>query len=98
MSSSHGRPRVNAAVLATTPNVDALLIAYGPSESRWARSTSLTTSCAHLSPGRFHALDVDVAVTACAAATSERLAYGTWRWPGYTSGAWISSANTRPPW
>src|SRR3954451_25081410 len=98
MSASHERPWVRAAVLASTPNVDALFTAYGPSDSRWAPSVGLTISWAHLRPGRFHALDVDVAVTVWAAVTSERLAYGTWWWPGYTSGAWISSAKTSPPW
>ena len=63
------------------------------------RSASLVRiSWAHFRPGRFHAFDADVAVTVWPAVTSDSDAYGTCWWPGKTSGAWISSAKTRPPW
>src|SRR3954470_11083619 len=54
-------------------------------------------SCAVLRPGTFQALDVDVAVTVCAAVSADSDAYGRCTAPGYTSGPWISSAKTRAP-
>ena len=63
-----------------------------------SRSASLvSTTCAHFSPGRFHAFDAEVAVSVCAAVTGDSDAYGTCRASPNTSGAWISSENTRPP-
>ena len=52
MSASHGRPWVKAAVLASTPNVDALLTAYGPSDSRWARSVVVDDQLGALEAGQ----------------------------------------------
>src|SRR5919106_5666327 len=98
MPASHPPPDLYAATLATTPSVEAPWATAGPTSRQTAASRSFVTiSCAHLSPGRFHALDADVAVTEWAAAAAETEAYGTCRPGAYTSGAWISSANTRPP-
>jgi len=62
-----------------------------------ASAALLSTTWAHFRPGMFHAFDADVAVTVCAAVASDSEAYGMWCAPGCTSGAWISSENTRPP-
>ena len=87
-----------AAVLATTPRVAAPCSARFPTRLQVSRSASLLrTTCAHFSPGRFQAFEAEVAVSVCPAVTGDSDAYGTCRWPGNTSGAWISSENTRPP-
>src|SRR5260370_21438829 len=85
-------------MLATTPALLAPCEANIPSSSQccWSGSLVRITS-AHLRPGRFHALDADVAVSAGAAAVSEGDAYGAGPGPGDTGGAWSSSAQSRPP-
>ena len=85
-------------MLAITPSVEAPWVTNGPSSSKRSSSASLVTiSWAHFNPGRFHAFEADVAVTVWPAVTSDSEAYGTCSCPGNTSGAWISSENTRPP-
>ena len=80
-------PCRNAAMLATTPGLLAPCEAKNPIASQRCRSGSLVTmTWAHLRPGRFHAFEPDITVTACAAAASEMVAYGMWRIPDRRSG------------
>jgi hypothetical protein len=59
--------------LASTPSVEAPCEVRKPTSAQCATSTSLvSTSCAALSPARFHAFDADVAVTVCPAVTGDR--------------------------
>ena len=64
-----------AAAAATAPSGDTPCIAAVGRAANAARSASLERiSCPHASPGRFHALEADVAVTACPAAVGESAA------------------------
>ena len=73
--SSHGPPCAYAAAAATTPSGDVPCVAAVGRAANAARSASLERiSCPQASPGRFHALDADVAVTACPAAVGESAA------------------------
>src|SRR5699024_9424175 len=83
---------------ARTPMVDADCSYLRPNPCQCLRCAGLEKIiCAALSPGTFHALDVEVAVIVCSAAASPTEAYGMWEYPAYIKGAWISSENTRPP-
>ncbi len=73
--SSHGPPRVYAAVAAITPSGDAPCVAAVGRRAQAARSASFERiSCPQASPGRFHALDAETAVTACPAAVGDSVA------------------------
>ena len=70
-------------MLATTPGLLAPCEAKKPIASQTSRSGSLDRmTWAHLRPGRFQALEAEVAVTVCAAAAGEVGAYGMCRRPG----------------
>ena len=70
-------------MLATTPGLLAPCEAKKPISSQTSRSGSLDKmTWAHLRPGRFQALDAEVAVSVCAAAAGEVAAYGRCRCPG----------------
>src|SRR6266699_3182666 len=70
-SSSHASPCLNAAMFATTPGLLAPCDANGPISSHSCRSGSLVRmTSAHLRPGRFQALEADVAVSVYPAAVA----------------------------
>src|SRR5699024_6938219 len=76
-SPNHWSPSRNAAIFAATPTVADEVVTTPGRVRHTAASRGLETiAAAHLSPGKLNALEADVPVRVCPAATSEIDAYG----------------------